>query len=217
MVKVFIWYAKGLNVGHSSLEVTCPITYQNEYISWWPGDNNLLKKNAGQYSTFEQDKTAEGRSPDFEKEIERLDELKIIEWWRTFSNNSHSKYSLGKYNCSWAVIKGLKIGGADNYFPWHRFFDKKNIKIKLPDVKKVIWKYIDGMLDLHGKERITSTKLKLVRPLIDIIDEYSYTWSPNDVTTYVQLLELGMNNRDSLKVRIENIPFETFIKTLPKI
>ncbi len=218
MIKVYVWEPKGINVGHSSLEVNCPITNEDGYISWWPPYNgSFVKKNLGQASTYIQDVKTEKRSPDYEIEIITLDEQKVLNWWNTFLKDSESKYSLGKYNCSWAVIKGLQAGGANDYFPWHRFIHQNNFKIKIPNVQKVIWKYVNSVLNLLIKEKEASIKDKLFVPLIHIIDEYSSTWSPYDVITYVQLLDLGINGKDNLTDRLKKLSFEDILPELPLI
>lgn len=206
MIKVYVWLPKNLNVGHSSLEISnADLGYQ--YISWWPITENPIKENPGGFSTFENDVASENEEPHEIFEINGLDESKVIDWWVAFSTNNRSSYSLGKYNCSWAVIKALKAGGSDNYFPWYRFLDKHNTEIILPNLQNTLYRYIHESLKLLISNSKPNARLALKIPLINIVDKFTAIWSPTDVANYARLLTASMDGEDSIINKFLEAPY----------
>jgi hypothetical protein len=212
MITVYVWIPELENVGHSSAKIIDDSNNRTTYVSWWPSSSDsIMKKRTGHFNTYENDVLWEGKNPEFTYELKGLDESSAIDWWEEFITNANSNYSLGMYNCSWAVIKALKAAGADSHFPWHRFLDKNNQKIKLPNPEDIITKYLESMLNLfiekykQTENKKVSIKTSLKRPIIDIIDEFSSVWSPRDVIKYVNLLTQSINGEDKLGNRVKEI------------
>jgi hypothetical protein len=127
MITVCVWKPMRIegekNVGHASMKVG-----DNTYISWWPDESATF----GNYhpirnKNYESDVRDEGHPPDFEIQIDGLDEQKIIDWWTSFGlvrggedlQGPMLPYNLISQNCSTVVALGLKAGDGDRYAGWY--------------------------------------------------------------------------------------------------
>jgi hypothetical protein len=131
-VKINVWYPKGSNVGHASIE------FHGTYMSWWPGSVNASKLKMtkmvfaggpGQAPTFEHDKSSEGGEPSWTGDYFGWEnDDKAIEYWKKvyFSDlqkgisaaregNAGATYNFVTNNCCDVVDKLLATAGAYNW------------------------------------------------------------------------------------------------------
>lgn len=132
MVTVYVWDFAGKNTAWGHASMRCG----NKYISWWPEADRSAKLTdsipqvyeAHPYvlRSFSDDVSDEGRGPDWEIDINSLDEFKIKSWWAAFNPQAHSFYgppsspwSTLEANCSTVVARALTVGGGAAVVPWH--------------------------------------------------------------------------------------------------
>ncbi len=190
MIRVNIWLPNLTNVGHSSAQIGCDGEAYSEYVSWWPGSENILKPNPGRCSSEEIDRESEKSLQHKYFEFSGLREEDSALWWRSFSASDRANYSLAQYNCSWAVISALKAGGSDNLFPWHRLFERYNLKVLNVDYEQTFWNYIKHAFQLKNDGH--SWDYVVTRPLVDFLDALHPAWSPRDVLMYCDFLDAGI-------------------------
>jgi hypothetical protein len=115
MDKIYVWYAKDRNVGHSSLDIAFGEGVgKAEYVSWWPmGAYGPFTGTApGQAKTnYVEDRDEEGRDADDAIEINCLDSALMRDVWMSWKKNA-SYYHMFKQNCSHAVATLLHVGGG---------------------------------------------------------------------------------------------------------
>jgi len=182
-IEVNIWMPNAYDVGHASLAVK-----DHTYISWWPTEDPL-KARPGAAPSFSGDVSAEGRLPDLVVRLHDLQADKICEWWDNFIAAKNT-YSLSNQNCSWAVVTALKAGGSDSFFQWHRLLEVKNLKKPVRNVLSPTSSIIRFAWNLS--EKVLSgaeTRRAFKRSVVDVANDFSPTWSPEDVLTYCLALQ----------------------------
>jgi len=127
MIDVYVWMPKHIanqkNIGHTSLLIN-----QQTYISWWPEQHGLKNVHPIRNRNYFSDVIGERCNPDWNLQLNGLDEEAILEWWKGFglvSGNTILQgplppYNFIKQNCSTVVAIGLKKGGGDEYANSHR-------------------------------------------------------------------------------------------------
>jgi len=132
-VKINVWYPKGENVGHASIEI------EGTYMSWWPDGSAASNKakmfklvftgGAGQAPTFEDDKRMEGGDPSWTGDYFGWDnDDEAVAFWKKVyfsdmqkgisamrSGNPNATYSFVSNNCCDVVDKLLEKAGAYDY------------------------------------------------------------------------------------------------------
>jgi hypothetical protein len=117
---VFVWQPHDDQVGHASVHVAGAAG--RCYVSWWPQDEpketvggkvkSILWGVPGERFTFEKDMAGEGGRAPLRVDLTRLDEAKIIDWWRRANFTS---WSLLNVNCAQIAVEALRQGGADAF------------------------------------------------------------------------------------------------------
>jgi hypothetical protein len=122
VVKVYFWKPKGVNIGHSSMDIAFGEgPGRAEYVSWWPGGGDVTGPKGikalmvGGVPAFipgyTDDVDMEGRQPDSAVEIRGLDEDRMLTAWRELKKPG-GKYAFLVENCAQTVVKILEQGGA---------------------------------------------------------------------------------------------------------
>jgi hypothetical protein len=193
MIHTYFWLPRLDQVGHCSALVGSESDEHSCYISWWPATPaGPMKPVLGRSHSPEQDKKAEGRDADAVLQIDDLDEKAASQWWADFASNDHASYNLRSQNCSWAVITALKAAGSDKFIPWHQFFQRFNIPNTLGILDgsasiNLVMNYTLDVMRLYSSGMNAMYSIK--RPMVDVGDEISSTWSPKDALAYCGVLQ----------------------------
>ena len=168
-VKINVWYPKGDNVGHASIE------FHGTYMSWWPSSENpgklkmvkmVFAGGPGSAPTFADDKSSEGREPSWTGDYFGWDnDDKAIEYWKKvyFSDmqkgisamragNKDAQYCFVSNNCCDVVDQLLVQAGA---YSWQVKLNLwRGMKIKLaPRDIATIGAYLGGQTSLLNDPR----------------------------------------------------------------
>ncbi len=103
--QVYIWYPKGGNVGHSSIE-----TDLGEYGSFWP-EKNWKDDAQGTFNTFKGDILSEGGVPDVIIDITGVNEESMTKYIKGIKKDAPN-YRWRGNNCTDFVEDTLREGGA---------------------------------------------------------------------------------------------------------
>lgn len=112
LLTVHIWRPQPGTMGHASLTLE-----DGTHISWWPNNPNADKNTDAPANPNQRydgpgnsDVNLEGRNPDVNIKLNKLDEKAIKEWWEKYKSDPKHTWNR-KDNCSRIALSALEAGG----------------------------------------------------------------------------------------------------------
>ena len=120
MTTVYIWNMTSvLHLGHAALKFG-GIGGRAIYVSWWPVEREVGTMiggvQASPHVNLVEDVTGEGKMPDYQVQVQGLDDGRMRDAWRLWLN-SH-RYLVWNSSCATTVAEILRAGGGDMYTSW---------------------------------------------------------------------------------------------------